>query len=103
MKILLTLTAAALTTAALSLPASAGTIGCKSDQPDASVHASDCRTWHQTSRSMGVPSSRSLGITHEQRASGSLAYAPRSRSKVVRQQRFIGPSDNEGVKGGSAN
>src|SRR4051812_5773075 len=94
MKIVFTLTAAALTTAALSLPVSAGTIGCKSDQPDASVKASDCRTWHQ---------SRSARITHVRRGTASLAYAPRSHRTVARHRPLVGPSDTEGVKGGSAN
>lgn len=94
MKILLTFTAAALTTVALSLPVSAGTIGCKSDQPNASLKASDCRTWHQ---------SRSSSIAPMQRGTASLAYASRSHRAVVRHHPPIGPSDTEGVKGGAGN
>lgn len=93
MKIVLTLTAAVLTTAALSLPVSAGTIGCKSDQPNASVKASDCRTWHR---------SRSARVAPVRYGTASFAYAPRSRT-IVRPARTIGPSDDEGVKGGAAN
>ena len=93
MKILLTFTAAALTTVALSLPVSAGTIGCKSDQPNASLKASDCRTWHQ---------SRSSSIAPMRRGTASLAYA-RPHHAVVRHHPPIGPSDTEGVKGGAGN
>jgi hypothetical protein len=92
MKIVFTLTAAVLTTAALSLPVYAGTIGCKSDQPNASIKASDCRTWHQ---------SRSARVAPARRGTASFAYAPRSRT-LVRPARIV-PSDDEGVKGGAAN
>jgi hypothetical protein len=90
MKVLLTLTAAALTTAALSLPAAATTVGCKVSEPNASVKATDCRT------------QRSARIT-SMRGSRALAYAPRSRTTILRQGRSISPSDDEGVKGGAAN
>jgi hypothetical protein len=92
MKTAFTLAAAVLTTAALSLPVYAGTIGCKSDQPNASIKASDCRTWHQ---------SRSARVAPRRHGTASLAYAPRSRT-VARPAR-IGPTDSEGVKGGAAN
>jgi hypothetical protein len=95
MKIVLTLTAAALTTAALSLPVAAGPIGCKDGEPIySSVKASDCRTWY---------SSGSARIAPARRSTAALAYAPRSRSTIVRRTPSIGPSDNEGVKGGAAN
>jgi hypothetical protein len=92
MKIMFTLTAAVLTTVALSLPVSAGTIGCKSDQPNASIRASDCRTWHQ---------SRSARTARVRHGTASLAYAPRSRT--IARPAHIRPTDNEGVKGGASN
>jgi hypothetical protein len=93
MKVVFALTAAVLTTAALSLPVYAGTIGCKTGQPNASVKASDCRTWHQ---------SRSARVAPARHGTASLAYAPRRSRTIVRPAR-IGPTDNEGVKGGAAN
>jgi hypothetical protein len=94
MKIVLTLTAAALTTAALSLPVSAGTIGCESDEPYASFKATDCHSWR---------SLRSARIVPMRWGTSAFAYAPRSRTNIVRRGRFIGPGDDEGVKGGAAN
>jgi hypothetical protein len=94
MKIMLTLTAAVLTTAALSVPVSAGPIGCKAGEPiNSSVKASDCRTWY---------SSRSARIAPALRSTAAFAYAPRSQTTIVRRTRSIGPTDNEGVKGGAA-
>jgi len=96
MRILLALTAAALTTAALSLPAAAATAGCKIENPRSdSVKAtnSDCRQTLNT-----------------RRGHSSMAYAPRAHSKkIVRSSRSIrqpatpGLSDTEGLKGGSSN
>jgi hypothetical protein len=45
MKTLLALAAAAVTTAVLSVPASATTVGCDQAEPYTTVKAIDCRLW----------------------------------------------------------
>jgi hypothetical protein len=71
MKILLTLAAAALTTAALSLPASAGAIGCDEGSPNGSYKATDCSASYQRDVQLFAPAP---GASH------SFAYAPRRAS-----------------------
>ena len=98
MRILLAVTAAALMTAALSLPAAASTVGCKPENPTQdSIKATNC----------GVQEGQLISPS---RARSSLAYAPRAHhkkivrsSKSMRQPPAKGLSDTEGVKGGSSN
>jgi hypothetical protein len=92
---LIGLTAAALTTVALSLPAAAATAGCKIENPRSdSVKATtaDCR--------------RALNT---RRGHSSMAYAPRAHhkkivrsSKPMRQPAAKGTSDNPGLTGGAS-
>ena len=97
MRILLAITAAALTTAALSLPASASTVGCKPENPQTdSVKATGC----------GVQQGQ---LIRSPRAHSSLAYSPRAHhkkivrsSKSMRQPPAKGLSDNPGVTGGAS-
>ncbi len=79
MKILMTLAAAALTTAALSLPASAGTIGCDEGAPDGSYKATDCSPSYQ----------RDVQVFTTPRAAHSFAYArqPRRATRVYIERR----------------
>jgi hypothetical protein len=99
MKIIFALTATALTTAALSFPAAASTVGCKPENPQIdSVKATGC----------GVQQGQ---LIRSSRARSSLAYAPRAHhKKIVRSSRSMrhqpptpALSDTEGVKGGSSN
>jgi len=101
MRILLAVTAAALTTAALAFPAAASTVGCKNENPiNDSLKATACDVRDQQTL-----------IAPRARARGAMAYAPRAHSKkVVRSSKSIrrqpatpGLSDTEGVKGGSSN
>jgi hypothetical protein len=79
MKILMTLAAAALTTAALSLPASAGTIGCDEGAPDGSYKVTDCSPNYQ----------RDVQVFRTPRAAHSFAYAPQTHrhSRVYVERR----------------
>jgi hypothetical protein len=88
MKALLTLTAAALTTAALSLPAAASTIGCDQGDANASLNLRQCGVFnHAAAMPYQAPEARVL--------------APSYRM-TVRHNGWLAPRDDAGVNGGAA-
>ena len=96
MKILLTLAAAAMTTAALSLPASAE-VSCDPSDDMTSVKATNCDLWSYGNAWAVMP-----------RASEARAYVPR-RGYVSSQRSHVGgdwfsiDNSHTGVSGGSGN
>ena len=72
MKTLLAFAAAVATTAVLSVPASATTVGCDPAEPYTTVKAIDCRVWNNSYRAQ-MP----VVVTPTRHAA--LAYSPRAR------------------------
>jgi hypothetical protein len=90
-KILFALTAAALATTALSVPASAGTIGCDQGAPSFSVKATNCK-WD----SANAPSASTAAFAYV--APSRAIVAPQQRSTLYRADSDYGTT---GVSGGS--
>ena len=96
MKMFFALAAAALTATTLSVPASAGTVGCKPGEPmNSSAKATNCRGWGPASSTVRQP------------VAGTYAYVPSSRMIVEPRAYFTPDLENEeggtGVSGGAAN
>ena len=90
MKTLFALTAVSLMTAALSVPASAGTIGCDVGNANASVNATNCSTWQETASQPTTGKS-------------AFAYVAPSRAQAAPSTLYNPTADDEGVKGGAGN
>jgi hypothetical protein len=82
MKSFLIVAAAALTTAGLSLPATAGTVGCSEGAANASINATQCGLSKQ--KTMHSSSSK---------ATKAKASAPKKQAKKPQSQYWQGPSD----------
>jgi hypothetical protein len=90
MKMLFALTAAALAVSALSVPASAGTIGCRQGDPiTSSAKATNCDSWGSESSAMNQP-----------RAEAGFAYVPTARTIVAPSARYLPDLENEGGRTG---
>jgi hypothetical protein len=94
MKSFLTLAATALTTAALSLPATAaGSLGCSQGDPYASINATQC----------GVSAGQKTMRSSSAKATKAKAYAPKKHASKTKQRPttrsgpYQGTSDEPGL------
>jgi hypothetical protein len=92
MKMLFALTAAALMATALSIPASAGTVGCDQGNTMSSSAATNCHNWRPANAAVNQPTARAA-----------FAYAPSSHTIVTPSTEYF-PDNGEGtgISGGSA-